>query len=124
MLKTPYRSVSILPYPSGLLLCGALFVLGAKLGSTRRKARHTLFSHAGYPPCWRTKHENWIDLPLKLEAREARLLGLDMPTQVAITDPDGGVPLEYVRKILERMDAESDVTPEPAPLPPAIRVGG
>ena len=23
---------------------------------------HTLFSHAGYPPCWRTKHEKWIDL--------------------------------------------------------------
>ena len=62
---------------------------------------------------------------IKLEAREARLLGLDMPTQVAITDPDGGIPLEYVRKILERMDAETvDVTPEPAPLPPAIRVGG
>ena len=39
MLKTPDRSVSLLPYPSGLLLCGALFVLGAKLGSTRRKAR-------------------------------------------------------------------------------------
>ena len=39
-VETPYRSVSILPYPSGLLLCGVLFVLGAKLGSTRRKARH------------------------------------------------------------------------------------
>ena len=39
MLKTPDHSVSLLPYPSGLLLCGALFVLGAKLGSTRRKAR-------------------------------------------------------------------------------------
>ena len=39
MLKTLDRSVSLLPYPSGLLLCGALFVLGAKLGSTRRKAR-------------------------------------------------------------------------------------
>jgi hypothetical protein len=23
---------------------------------------HTMFSHAGYPPCWRTKHEEWIDL--------------------------------------------------------------
>jgi hypothetical protein len=23
---------------------------------------HTLFSHAGYPPCWRTKQEKWIDL--------------------------------------------------------------
>jgi anaerobic selenocysteine-containing dehydrogenase len=39
MLKNPDRSISLLPYPSGLLLCGALFVLGAKLRSTRRKAR-------------------------------------------------------------------------------------
>jgi len=23
---------------------------------------HTLFSHAGYTPCWRTRHEKWIDL--------------------------------------------------------------
>jgi hypothetical protein len=23
---------------------------------------HTLFSQGGYPPCWRTKHEKWIDL--------------------------------------------------------------
>jgi hypothetical protein len=30
---------------------------------------------------------------IKLEAREARLLGLDMPTKVAVTDPDGdGIP--------------------------------
>jgi hypothetical protein len=28
---------------------------------------HTLFSHAGYPPCWRTKHEKWIDLPVLLK---------------------------------------------------------
>jgi len=27
-----------------------------------RVCAHTLFSHAGYPPCWRTKHEKWIDL--------------------------------------------------------------
>jgi hypothetical protein len=57
---------------------------------------------------------------IKLEAREARLLGLDMPQKLAITDAEGGIPLEYVRKILERLDAV-DVTPEPAPLPPAIR---
>ena len=51
---------------------------------------------------------------IKLEAREARLLGLDMPPKVAITDPDGGIPLESVRRILERLDAETvDVTPEP-----------
>src|SRR3984893_17315688 len=28
---------------------------------------------------------------IKLEAREARLLGLGMPTKVAVTDPDGGI---------------------------------
>jgi len=57
---------------------------------------------------------------IKLEAREARLLGLDMPTKVAVTDPDGGIPLETIRRVMERVDrqrAEVDVTPEPAPLP-------
>jgi hypothetical protein len=40
---------------------------------------------------------------IKLEAREARLLGLDMPTKVAVTDPDGGgIPLASVRRIMER----------------------
>jgi hypothetical protein len=43
-----------------------------------------------------------------------------MPQKLAITDAEGGIPLEYVRKILERLDAV-DVTPEPAPLPLAIR---
>jgi hypothetical protein len=52
---------------------------------------------------------------IKLEAREARLLGLDMPTKVAVTDPDGGgIPLEAEQRVLERVDAETaDVTPEP-----------
>ena len=43
-----------------------------------------------------------------------------MPTKVAVTDPDGnGIPLETVRRIMERMDnAEAvDITPEPASLP-------
>jgi hypothetical protein len=59
---------------------------------------------------------------IKLEAREARLLGLDMPTKVAVTDPDGGIPLETIRRVMERVDRQMvDVTPEPAPLLPAIR---
>jgi hypothetical protein len=49
------------------------------------------------------------------------LLGLDMPTKVAITDPDGGIPLEAIRRVLERVDRANeetvDVMPEPAPLP-------
>jgi hypothetical protein len=40
-----------------------------------------------------------------------------MPTKVAVTDPDGGgIPLEAIRRVLERVDAETvDVMPEPAP---------
>jgi hypothetical protein len=34
--------------------------------------------------------------------REARLLGLDMPTKVAVTDPDRGIPLETIRRVMER----------------------
>jgi hypothetical protein len=50
-------------------------------------------------------------------ASSPRLLGLDMPTKVAVTDPDGGgIPLEAIRRVLERVDAETvDVMPEPAP---------
>jgi hypothetical protein len=55
---------------------------------------------------------------IKLEAREARLLGLDMPTKVALTDPDRGIPLETIQRVMERVDRQMvDVTPEPAPLP-------
>jgi len=57
---------------------------------------------------------------IKLEAREARLLGLDMPTKVAVTDPDGGIPLETIRRVMERVDRQMvDVTP--APLRSTIR---
>ena len=57
---------------------------------------------------------------IKLEAREARLLGLDMPTKVAATDPDGvGIPLETIRLVMDRLDEKTvDVTPESAPLLP------
>ena len=55
---------------------------------------------------------------IKLEAREARLLGLDMPTRVAVTDPDRGIPLETIRRVMERVDRQMlDVTPQPARLP-------
>src|SRR6266849_1635522 len=58
---------------------------------------------------------------IKLEAREARLRGLDMPTKVAATDPDGGIQLETIRRVMERVDRQMvDVTPVPAPLLPAI----
>jgi hypothetical protein len=41
-----------------------------------------------------------------------------MPTKVAVTDPDRGIPLETIRRVMERVDRQMvDVTPEPAPLP-------
>jgi hypothetical protein len=59
---------------------------------------------------------------IKLEAGEARLLGLDMPTKLAVTDPGGnGIPLETIRRVMDRLDRANDetvdVAPEPAPLP-------
>ena len=39
-----------------------------------------------------------------------------------MTDPDGGIPRETIRRVMERVDRQMvDVTPEPAPLLPAIR---
>jgi hypothetical protein len=59
---------------------------------------------------------------IKLEAREARLLGLDMPTKVAVADPDGEIPLETIRRVTERVDRQMvDVTPKPASLLPATK---
>ena len=50
--------------------------------------RLLLWNHAGADPI------KAAEALIKLEAREARLLGLDMPTKVAVTDPDGdGIPL-------------------------------
>jgi len=41
-----------------------------------------------------------------------------MPTKVAVTDPDRGIPLETIRRVMERVDRQMvDVTPEPASLP-------
>jgi hypothetical protein len=61
-----------------------------------------------------------IEAGIRVMERKARLLGLDMPTKVAMTDPDGqGIPLETIRRVMERVDrqrAEVDVTPVPAPL--------
>ena len=74
--------------------------------------RLLLWNHAGADPI------KAAEALIKLEAREARLLGLDMPTKLAITDPDDGIPLEAVRRLLDRMDAVTvDITLEPAPLP-------
>src|ERR1700736_3690065 len=74
--------------------------------------RMLLWNHAGADPI------KAAEVLIKLEAREARLLGLDMPTKVALTDPDGGIPLETIRRVMEWVDRQMvDVMPEPAPLP-------
>jgi hypothetical protein len=78
--------------------------------------RLLLWNHAGADPI------KAAEALIKLEAREARLLGLDMPTKLAVTEPEGnGIPLEAIRLVMERLDranAEAvDVTREPAPLP-------
>jgi hypothetical protein len=54
-----------------------------------KRCDYLLWNHAGADPI------KAAEALIKLEAREARLLGLDMPAKVAITDPDGGgIPLE------------------------------
>ena len=74
--------------------------------------RMLLWNHAGADPI------KAAEVLIKLEAREARLLGLDMPTKVAISNPDGRIPLETIRRVMDRVDRQMvDVTPEPAPLP-------
>jgi hypothetical protein len=82
----------------------------------RLQAVRMLWNHAGADPI------KAAEVLIKLEAREARLLGLDMPTKVAVTDPDGGIPLETIRRVMERVDRQMvDVTPEPASLLPATK---
>jgi hypothetical protein len=59
--------------------------------------RMLLWNHAGTDPF------KAAEALIKIEAREARLRGLDMPTKVAVTDPDGGIPLETIRRVMERV---------------------
>jgi hypothetical protein len=50
----------------------------------------------------------------------ARLLGLDMPTKVAVTDPDGGIPLETIRRV--RWHHNPVATVQVAPSAPSAMV--
>jgi hypothetical protein len=51
---------------------------------------------------------------IKLEAWEARLMGLDMPSKLEVTEEGNGIPLKALRELMNRADVESiDVTPAP-----------
>jgi hypothetical protein len=74
-------------------------------------------------PSMRKGNPRAIEVGMRVAERAAKLAGLDMPTKVAVRDPDrDGIPLETIRRVMERVDRQMvDVTPEPAPLLPAIR---
>ena len=64
-------------------------------------------------PGMRKGNPRAIEVGMKVAERAAKLAGLDMPTKVALTDPDGGIPLETIRRVMDRIDAATvDVTPE------------
>jgi hypothetical protein len=76
-------------------------------------------------PGMRKGNPRAIGVGMKVAERAAKLAGLDMPAKLAITEPDGRIPLESVRRMLDRLDAETvDVTSEPAPVLPIIRDNG
>jgi hypothetical protein len=51
---------------------------------------------------------------IKLEAREARLLGLDMLSKLEVTEEGNGIRLDALRELMNRPDVEPiDVTPAP-----------
>jgi hypothetical protein len=92
-----------------LLFIGGVEIFGAALFALESTPIEFMHSSSFYRA---------IGSLIKIEAREARLLGLDMPTKVAVTDPGGGIPLETIRRVMERVDRQMvDVTPQPAPLP-------
>jgi hypothetical protein len=55
-------------------------------------------------PGMRKGNPRSIEVGMRVAERAAKLCGLDMPTKVAVTDPEGGIPLESVRRVLDRLD--------------------
>ena len=51
-------------------------------------------------PGMRKGNPRAIEVGMKVAERAARLCGLDMPQNVAITDTDGGIPFESMRRVL------------------------
>jgi hypothetical protein len=68
-------------------------------------------------PSMRKGDPRAIEVGMRVAERAAKLAGLDMPTKVAVRDPDGnGIPLETIRRVMERVDRQMvDVTRVPAP---------
>ena len=67
-------------------------------------------------PSMRKGDPRAIEVGMRVAERAAKLAGLDMPTKVAVTEPDGRIPLETIRRVMERVDRQMvDVTRVPAP---------
>jgi len=65
-------------------------------------------------PGMRKGNPRAIEVGMKVAERAAKLAGLDTPAKIALTDAEGGIPLETIRRVMERVDrqmAEVDVTP-------------
>jgi hypothetical protein len=64
-------------------------------------------------PSMRKGNPRAIEVGMRVAERAAKLAGLDMPTKIAQTDPEGnGIPLETIRRVMERVDRQMvDVTP-------------
>ena len=64
-------------------------------------------------PSMRKGNARSIEVGMRVAERAAKLAGLDMPTKIAQTDPEGnGISLETIRRVMERVDRQTvDVTP-------------
>jgi hypothetical protein len=68
-------------------------------------------------PGMRKGNPRAIEVGMRVAERAAKLAGLDMPTKVAVRDPDGkGIPLEAIRMVLQRWDEQAQ-TVESTALP-------
>jgi hypothetical protein len=70
-------------------------------------------------PGMRKRNPRAIEVGMKIAERAAKLCGLDMPTKLAVTDPDGGIPLETVRRVMDRLDRANEETVDVTPSRPA-----
>ena len=68
-------------------------------------------------PGMRKGNPRAIEVGMRVAERAAKLAGLDMPTKVAVRDPEGhGIPLEAIRMMMARLDEQAQ-TVESTALP-------